>query len=321
MTELRHHAVQVPATTANLGPGFDALGAAVTLHLHARTLPAAAYPVRVTTSGEGAGDVPEGDDNLLWRSFVRFCDETGRPVPDVCIRVSNAIPLERGLGSSSAAIVAGLGLARAVTGAEVGDLELARIADAIEGHPDNVVPAILGGLTASVVDDDGRLVVRRVAPHPRLRPVALVPSARQRTDEARDALPDGLPRADVAREAARAGHVVGGLAGLWPVAPTAATDLLHEPPRLEVMSATGRVVRDLRSAGVHAWLSGAGPSVAAAVPAVDDGSLATVREVAERHDVRLHELDWDLRGLHACPDDGCGLTGSGGCVQCPRQRV
>jgi homoserine kinase len=319
--DVRHHAVQVPATTANLGPGFDAVGAAVTLHLHARTLPGDAYPDRVTTSGEGTTDLPTDDDNLVWRSFVRFCDETGAAVPDVCLRVANAIPLERGLGSSSAAIVAGLGLARAATGTAVGDLELARLASAIEGHPDNVVPAVLGGLTSTVEGDDGVPVVRRVAPHARLRPLVLVPEGRQRTDEARGVLPDALGRDDAAREAARAGHVLAGMGGLWPVAPLAAGDLLHEPARLEVMAATGEVVAELRRKGVHAWLSGAGPSAAAAVAASDADAHGAARSIAEAHGFALHELEWDLRGLHVCPDDGCGLTGTGGCVQCPRQRV
>lgn len=321
MPDVRHHAVQVPATTANLGPGFDALGAAVTLHLHARSLPRDAYAERVSTSGEGAGELPTGDDNLVWRSFVRFCDEAGVAVPDVCLRVANAIPLERGLGSSSAAIVAGIGLARAATASAVGDLELARLASAIEGHPDNVVPAVLGGLTSTVAADDGTPVVRRVAPHARLRPLVLVPDDRQLTEESRAVLPDVLGRGDAAQEAARAGHVLAGLGGLWPVAPAAAGDLLHEPARLEVMSATGAVVDELRRRGVHAWLSGAGPSVGAAVATHDRDAHAAAHSVADAHGFTLHQLDWDLRGLHVCPDDGCGLTGTGGCVQCPRQRV
>lgn len=321
MTELRHHAVQVPATTANLGPGFDALGAAVTVHLQARTLPRDAYEARVTTSGEGADELSGDDDNLVWRSFVRFCEHAGLEVPEVSVRVANAIPLERGLGSSSAAIVAGLGLARALTGAAVGDLDLVRLATEIEGHPDNVAPAVLGGLTSSVVGDDGELTVRRVNPHARLRPLVLVPTARQLTEQARGVLPASLERGDVAREAARAAHVVGALGGLWPVEPGAAGDLLHEPARLEVMEATRAVVADLRAAGLHAWLSGAGPSAAVSVPAVDDGALGGAREVAERHGFALLELDWDLRGLVVCPDGGCAWAGSGTCVQCPRHRV
>jgi homoserine kinase len=324
LSDVRHHAVQVPATTANLGPGFDAFGAAVGLHLYARSLPRDAQADRVVTTGAGAGDegdIPTGDDNLLWRSLVAFCEHAGADVPDVAVRVTTAIPLERGLGSSSSAIVAGLGLGRALTGAAVGDVTLCEVATGIEGHPDNVVPAILGGLTACVTDTAGALVVRRVQPAPRLRPVVLVPDTRQSTAEARGVLPESLSRADVATETARGAHVVGALAGLWPAAAGATADLLHEPARLAVMGPTGEAVEALRAGGVHAWLSGAGPSVAAAVSDVETGHLALLDEVAAATGMTVHRLDWDLRGLVGCPDDGCGLAGVGGCAQCPREGV
>lgn len=321
MSELRHHAVKVPATTANLGPGFDAFGAAVDVHLYARTVPREAQDERVLTTGEGVGEVPAGDDNLVWRSLVAFAERMADSVPDVALRVGNDIPLERGMGSSSAAIVAGLALGRALTGAVVGDRELAALADEIEGHPDNVVPALFGGLTASVVADDGELVVRRVTPHARLRPVILVPATRQNTREARAVLPASLERGEAAGQASRAAHVIGALAGVWPADPRATADRLHEPARLEVMGATGEVVRELRAAGIHAWLSGAGPSVAAVIAARDRGALERVRAVAASAGYRCRELAWDLAGAVVCPDDGCGLSGQPGCVQCPRRRV
>lgn len=321
MPDVRHHAVQVPATTANLGPGFDAFGAALDLHLYARTVPRSAQDERVITTGEGVGEVASDDRNLVWRSFATFVERHDVALPDVALLVANEIPLERGLGSSSAAIVAGLALARAVTGVPVGDVALATLADEIEGHPDNVVPAVFGGLTASVVDDAGGLVIRRIGPHPRLRPVALVPESRQNTVAAREVLPDTLDRADVARQAARASHVIGALGGLWPAAPGATADLLHEPARLRVMERTGAVVAELRREGVHAWLSGAGPTAAAALPADDHALLERVRVVAAAAGYVCRELAWDLRGVVACPEDGCALSGRPGCVQCPRRRV
>lgn len=320
MTDLRHHAIQVPATTANLGPGFDAFGAAVQQHLFARTVDREDQQ-RVVTTGEGADELSTDDDNLVWRSFEAFCTRFDVDVPDVALQVANDIPLERGLGSSSAAIVAGVGLARALTAAPVGDLALARLANELEGHPDNVVPAIMGGLTASVVDDAGRLQVRRIGPHARLRPILLVPTTRQHTVAARAVLPESLSRADAAAGSARAAHVIGALAGMWPAIPGAAGDLLHEPARFAVMPATGAVVAALREAGLHAWLSGAGPSAATVVPWHDQQAHETVRTIAGAHDVRVLPLEWDLRGAAVCPDDGCGLGGVGGCAQCPRQRV
>ena len=192
--------------------------------------------------GEGAGEVPTGDDNLVWRSVVAFCEAHDVAVPDVAVRASSTIPLERGLGSSSAAIVAGLVLGRSLTEVTIGDRDLVALASELEGHPDNVAPALLGGLVACGTDDDGEVVVRRVNPAPTLRPVALVPATRQATSAARAVLPDSLPRADVAEQAARAGHVLAALAGVWPAAATLAGDRLHEPARFAAMPATGAAV-------------------------------------------------------------------------------
>ncbi|MBW3657138.1 MAG: homoserine kinase [Actinobacteria bacterium] len=318
---VRHHTVRVPATTANVGPGFDAFGAAVSRHLYVESTDRVDGVDRVTTTGEGAGEVATGDDNLVWRCVVRFCEEHDAAVPDIALRVHNEVPLERGLGSSSAAIVAGLALARAITDAPVGDLELVELADAIEGHPDNVAPAILGGFVACTPDADGRLLVRRAQPTPRLRPVALVPTARQLTTEARDVLPDVFDRRDMAVQGARAGHVVGAMVGAWSVDPAATGDVLHEPARLEVMGPTGEVVRALRSRGVHAWLSGAGPTAAAAVPAADGGQLETCRDVASAHGFETLPLDWDLSGTVACPVDGCAVSGGRDCSHRPPREV
>lgn len=318
--------VRVPATTANLGPGFDAYGLALAavrptdgeLALLVRGQLRDGDGPRVVTHGEGADEVPTGDDNLIWRGVVSFCEHHDVAVPDATLTVHNHLPLERGLGSSSAAIVAGLLLGRALTGTVVGDKDLVQLATDIEGHPDNVAPALLGGLVACTVDDDGRLVLRRRNPPAHLRPFALVPTARQLTTAARAVLPDQLPRADVVEQASRAGHVLGGLAGLWPVDPAAAGDRLHEPARSAAMPATGALVAALRQAGVHAWLSGAGPTVVA-VPAA--GGDAVVRDAATDHGFVLHELVADLSGAVVCPDGGCAISGAGGCVRCPRAQV
>lgn len=257
--------VRVPATTANLGPGFDSFGVALDLYLDARAVPPGDH--RIVPSGEGADHVPTGDDNLLWESLVAFCVRHHVGVPDVTVEVDNAIPLARGLGSSSAAIVAGIGLARVLTGVAVTDVSAVALAAEIEGHPDNVAPAVIGGFVVCGAGDDGELVVRTACPSARLRPVVFIPAEQQLTSEARAVLPETLGRTDVATQAARAGLVAGAIAGLWPPIPTAAGDRLHEPPRLGVMGPSSDLLGALRAAGVHAWLSGAGPSVAAVVAA------------------------------------------------------
>lgn len=317
---VRHHTVQVPATSANLGPGYDAFGLALGRYLVARSLPRALQEPRVHTVGEGSDDVATGDDNLVWRAFVRFCEEQERPVPDVALEVVNRIPLERGMGSSSSAIVAGLVLARALTGTRMGDRELVTLAAELEGHPDNVAPAVLGGLVACTVDDAGELVLRRRNPVPSLRPILLVPSFRQATSAARSALPAQLSRADVTLQASRAGHVLGALGGLWPVAPGAVGDRLHEPARLRDMGASGKLLDELRAAGLHAWLSGAGPSVAVA-GGRDPAALRTCEVVGADHDFEVELLATDLSGALCCPDDGCALVAAPGCMQCPRERL
>lgn len=321
MTLVRHHAVRVPATTANLGPGFDAFGLALDRFLCVRSRPRDAADVRVEVRGEGVEEIPADDTNLIWRSLESFCEHHAVPVPEVGLVMDNDVPLERGMGSSSAAIVAGLTLARALTGVRAGDRDLVVLADELEGHPDNVAPALLGGLVACARAGDGRLVVRRINPAPRVRPLLLLPDQRQLTSEARTSLPGSLPRADVVAQAARAGHVLAGLTGVWPVAPEVAIDLLHEPTRLQAMSASGRTVAALRDAGMHAWLSGAGPAVAVMSPRADDEAVAVARAAGEREGFALLELDTQLAGTIVCPEGGCAFAGGTDCVQCPRRRV
>jgi homoserine kinase len=321
VTDLRHHTVQVPATTANLGPGYDAFGLALDRFLAVRSRPRQEQTERIVTRGEGAAELPTDDTNLVWRSLVTFCDHHGVPVPNVALEASTTIPLERGLGSSSAAIVAGLTMARALTGVVTGDREVVTLAAELEGHPDNVGPAVLGGLVACAETDHGELVIRRVNPAARLRPCVLVPAGRQSTEAARAVVPDMLSREDVTRQAARAGHVLAALTGTWPVAPGLTGDRLHEPPRSAVMKDSGAVIERLRTDGVHAWLSGAGPAIAVAVPMGDTEVLDRVRTVGREQDFTVLELAFELSGALACPDDGCALAGVGGCVQCPRRRV
>lgn len=318
-------AVTVPATSANLGPGFDAFGVALAPRHHADgelalVVRAGPHPggdvPRVRSTGDGADELPTGDENLIWRALTVFCEHHDVPVPDAALVVGNHLPLERGLGSSSAAIVAGLVLGRALTGTVVGDRDLVQLATDLEGHPDNVAPALLGGLVACATGDDGHLVLRRRNPAPHLRPVALVPATRQRTTAARAVLPDQLERADVVEQAARAGHVLAGLVGAWPLDPRAAGDRLHEPARAAAMPASGALLTTLREAGVHAWLSGAGPTVLALA-----SDTARLTDPAAAHGFALRELTVDLSGAVVCPVGGCAISGAGGCVRCPRARV
>lgn len=284
--------VEVPASCANLGPGFDSLAAAVDLHLEAWTAPRGA--ARVACEGEGAGELPTDDSNLLWRCFVAYCERFGAPVPAVSLRTRSAIPLERGLGSSAAAAVAGVALARALTGAGGSNGELIALAAAVEGHADNAAAAMLGGIVACA---GGR--TRSFAPAPGLRPIVCVPRQRQSTLAARGMLPSSVPLADAATNAGRAAMVLAGLTGGCALEPEHMRDVLHEPARFAAMPATGRLVRGLREAGMGACLSGAGPSVLV-LAGLGDEQAERVRLLAGgQWDVR--PLSWDLAGAAVCP--------------------
>lgn len=284
--------VEVPASSANLGPGFDALAVALDLHLCVWT--DERRDARVVAEGEGAGEVETGDDNLVWRAFVAYCDDRGVAVPDVSLRTRNEIPLSRGLGSSAAAAVAGVALGRAVTGTGGTDADLVRLAAALEGHADNAAAAVLGGL---VVVADG--LARRLDPSPALRPVVLIPPTTQSTAEARALLPASVSLSDAAANGARAALVVSGLSGTAALDARAMTDVLHEPARLAAMPQSGAVVAALRAAGVAACLSGAGPSVLAVVRAGDEAAVEAVGAAAP-DGWTVRPSAWDRAGATAC---------------------
>lgn len=319
-------AVAVPATTANLGPGFDAFGAALSLRATFTAVERAAQAERVVSAGEGADGLPTGDDNLVWQSLVAACAHFGWDVPDVAVQVATPLPQARGLGSSSAAIVGGVALARVLAGADaavtrseaaVGDLALVELAAELEGHPDNVAPAVLGGLVACAPTDTGELVTRTATPPATSRPLLLVPRETSLTSEARAALPTELPTSDVVVQAARAGHVLAALGGLWPVDPRLVGDRLHEPARTAALATGGPLLERLRDAGHHAWLSGAGPALTVAVPVRDAAAHDAVRAAAADVDHRVLALDWDRQGVRSCVAEGCGVAGGPGCADCP----
>ena len=304
-----HITVEIPASSANLGPGFDALAAALDVPLTITTTQRGAE--RVHSRGLGAGELPTDDGNLIWRAFVAYCERFDVEPPEVSLVADNAIPLERGLGSSAAAAVGGVTVARQLTGAGGSDAELIDLAAALEGHPDNAAAALLGGI---VVCADG--LARRLEPAPALRPVICIPDSRQSTEAARGVLPASVPLADAAANGGRAAMVLAGLSGALAWEPSVMHDVLHEPPRFGVMASTGRLVGALRDAGIGACLSGAGPSVLAICRHDDDDTLATITALAgDGWDVR--PVDWHRRGASkvsggtVADGPGAGHAGAG----------
>ena len=255
--------VAVPATSANLGPGFDALGLALDLEddLTAR-ITDGGFHVEVT--GEGAGEVGSDERHLVLASMLAAFERMGAPRPaGIALTCDNRIPHARGMGSSSAAIVAGIVLARSLAPDRGLDDDAAlRLAAEIEGHPDNVAPCLLGGFTIAWTGADGARAVR-LEPAPGIRPMIFVPEHRGITADARATLPPAVPHEDATFNAARSALLVHALT----TDPTrlfeATEDRLHQPYRAPTMPDSAALVARLRADGVPAVVSGAGPSVLA----------------------------------------------------------
>lgn len=251
--------VRVPATSANLGPGFDCFGLALEL-CNEVTVDTDA-PAAVVWEGEGAGELPVDGSDMVSRTIASVAAAMSLPTPVVALHGVNRIPIERGLGSSSAAAVAGVVLASVLL--ELGvhdDLRSVFVTAArAEGHPDNAAPAVYGGFTVAL--DDG--FVRRFDPHPDLRPVLLVPQERLSTAEARAALSPEVSRADAVFNAAHAALMVEALTRDPSLLPVALQDRLHQDARLALVPDVADVIGQLRRAHVPVCVSGAGPALLA----------------------------------------------------------
>jgi homoserine kinase len=257
--------VAVPATSANLGPGFDVFGLALSLEDEV-TAQVTDAGFRVEVTGEGAGEVPDAEEHLIVATMLRTFALLGvdRP-PGLVLTCRNRIPHARGLGSSSAAIVAGVILARALAGpagAGFDDARALALAAAIEGHPDNVAPCLLGGFTIAWTSD-GQARAIRLPPAPAVRPTVFIPTARGLTTHARAALPAVVPHLDAAFNVARAALLVHALTAAPELLLTATEDRLHQQYRAPSMPGTADLIARLRAGGVPAMVSGAGPSVLA----------------------------------------------------------
>jgi homoserine kinase len=287
--------VVVPATSANLGPGYDALGLALDLH-DELTAEVTDGDLEVTVEGEGAGTLALDETHLVVRSMWAGFAAMGVTPPGVRLHCRNAIPHARGLGSSSAAIVGGLGLARALVAdgdSKLPDAELVALAADLEGHPDNVAPAALGGFTIAGREGERWYAVRAPV-DPRVRVVVFVPPFSLSTELARGLIPETVPHADAAADAGRAALLVAALAGAPEHLLTATRDYLHQSYRRPAMPDSLALVDQLRADGVAAVVSGAGPTVLAFVTDGPD-----VADVADRC-----PEGWTARGLDV---DGDGV--------------
>lgn len=282
--------VLVPATSANLGPGFDSFGLALDLSNEFEAELAETW--RVDVAGEGAGVLDSGAGNQVARAMARAFEVAGERGRAAHVRCANRIPLGNGLGSSSSAIVGGLLLGFRLLGVEWPEAGLLELAAEIEGHPDNVAAALFGGFTVCWMDA-GKARSARFEPARGLAAVVVVATGELSTRTARAMLPDAVPHADAAFNVAHAGLLAASIAAGRPeLLGAALADRLHEPyraPAVGDLQAVHDILRDAGAAGVA--LSGAGPTVIGLVAAdTDEAAHALAEQVAERATARVHDL-------------------------------
>lgn len=280
MTSLR---VRVPATSANLGPGFDTLGLALA-YADELTVQTTDSGVRVNVHGVGEGEVATDETNLVAKSAAYVFAQVNRAMPGLEITARNKIPHGRGMGSSGSAIVAGIMIAAALLAEDSDPLvlsedDLLRFATDLEGHPDNVAPALFGGLTIAWVNANQEPKFKRLVVHRGVSPLVLVPDFTMSTELARSLQPKQVPHEDAVFNLSRSALLVAAMTQSPEVLFEATEDRLHQNYRGEAMPATRDLVATLRKAGFAAVVSGAGPSVL--VLAADPAERIAAAKIAE----------------------------------------
>ncbi len=252
--------LRVPASSANLGPGFDALGLALSPYLDCRFRLSDQLTIRA--SGRDSDLISTEEDNLIWQTALTVAEHTGETMPPVELEVHNDIPLGKGLGSSAAALTAGVILADVMLGLGWRNYRILDEAARIEGHPDNVAACVLGSIVASAIDSSGMTRAVRLELPPSFEVAVVVPDFPLPTHEARAVLPDAYSKADVVFNVQRSALLIAALAtGTISAFPAALEDRLHQPYRQKLVPGLEEILK-LRAPGLlGCCLSGAGPSI------------------------------------------------------------
>jgi homoserine kinase len=259
--------VQVPATSANLGPGFDCLGLALTLHDRYMAQVMDEPGVDIDVTGEGAESIPTSDKNLVIKAMYKGFDFLGGRPRGIALRQLNVIPHGRGLGSSAAAIVGGLALARGLVlggNERMSNEDMLNIANEMEGHPDNASAAIFGSANLAWQESQRGHVVAQALNFevdPRIGALAFVPSTEFSTSKARKMLPESIPHSDAVKNSSNVAVLVQALQSRPDLLLGATEDYLHQSYRKDAMPNSYALMTKLRKAGVAAFISGAGPAV------------------------------------------------------------
>ena len=274
--------VSVPATSANLGPGFDSLGLALSLHDTVRVRTTEEPGITVQVEGEGAGSVPLDASHLVVRTLLSTLADAGYAAGGLYLSATNVIPHGRGLGSSASAIVSGVLAANALLPAEA-RLDAAGVlhaCSALEGHPDNVAPALAGDLAVSW-ETDGVFRSARAEVHPDVVPVVAIPANELSTESARGLLPETVPHRTAAANSGRAALLMHALTADPSLLLEGTQDFLHQGFRASAMLPSADLVRTLRAEGLAAVISGAGPTVLCL--AAGASAAARAEQVMARH--------------------------------------
>jgi homoserine kinase len=273
--------VRVPATTANIGPGFDCLGAALNLHNRFTfTLNPEGPDLTVTVSGVNAAQVGHGPDNLVYQAFAKLYAHLGQTVPPVTIDIQMQVPLARGLGSSATAIVGGLVGANCLAGNAVSQDQITHLAIAMEGHPDNVVPAYLGGCRLAATNLNDAWEIYSIDWNPAIVPVVAIPAFELSTAEARRVLPQEYSRDDLTFNAAHLALLLRALEnGQAEGLRSALQDRVHQPYRKSLIQGYDEVRLAAMDAGAYGMvISGAGPTLLALCSHGNAESVKTAME-------------------------------------------
>ena len=292
--------IRVPASTANLGPGFDCLGMALGLYHRLTVVEGEGEGLEIRAHGEGAADVALDESNTVYRALAEVLGETGCVPGSLLLESHNDIPLACGLGSSAAALLAGLAAGLLLSGGRLEWRHLIELGTEDEGHPDNIVPCALGGFTVAVMNG-GEVIWSRLEPPERLKGIVVIPNFRLPTQEARKVLPEKVDFGDAVANLGRVGLLVAGMAGGGlELLRAGMEDRLHQPYRAELVPGMEEVRRAALGAGaLGAALSGAGPAMLALV----DGDGKEVGEAMEGAwkergiAARTLSLDVDREGL------------------------
>ncbi|MEK7403637.1 MAG: homoserine kinase [Acidobacteriota bacterium] len=282
--------LRVPASSANLGPGFDALGLALGIYLECRFRPSDRLAIRVT--GRDAETIPTGPENLIWQTAQAVAGDVRETLPPIELEIRNHIPIGKGLGSSAAALTAGVVIADRMLGLEWKRPRILDEAARIEGHPDNVAACVLGSVVASAIDSGGVVRVVRLEMPPRFGVAVVVPDFDLPTSKARAVLPDAYSRQDAIFNVQRAALLIAALAaGSVSAFPTALEDRFHQPYRAALVPGLEESLA-LRAPGLLGCaLSGAGPSILVFYERGSEQVCDLIRQVFALHG-RRSEILW-----------------------------